>query len=85
MPKDRLKTCPRCGMQDTTSFSSCRGCGTKYGAIIQKQKNGADDRLKLVLTIVAVVVLVAAWFIHGLNSSKDKELKTNVGQNTTQQ
>ena len=80
MPGDRPKTCPRCAKQDLTSFSSCRFCGTKYDAVIPKQKGGVDNWLKLKLSIFAIAAFIVTWFLHGYNSLKDREL-TSIRKN----
>ena len=42
-----IQRCPRCKQKDETDFSTCRFCGTKYSAIITKEKVRGLDTFDL--------------------------------------
>jgi thiol-disulfide isomerase/thioredoxin len=66
------KICPSCRQKDMTSFSTCRFCGTRYDAIIPKQKSEFDERIILKLSAIALLIGIIFWFIHIQQSQKEK-------------
>jgi hypothetical protein len=57
------KSCPKCKKIDTTEFSSCRHCGTKYTWVQAEKQNSFDMGSFLRSGIgLAVVLALFAWF-----------------------
>lgn len=57
------KTCPKCKKIDTTEFSSCRHCGTKYTWSAPEQNRSFDVGSFMRSGIgLAVVLALFAWF-----------------------
>lgn len=78
--RDKLKVCRKCKESDTTSFSSCRFCGTAYGAsatnsMATPTKMANVDQVVLQgLAVVGLIgVGVAGYF--GFNWLQEQETK----------
>jgi thiol-disulfide isomerase/thioredoxin len=54
------KTCPKCRQQDTTDFSTCRFCGTRYDAKVGK---GINERV--VVGICGGILLICGLSYFG--------------------
>ncbi len=70
MTQDLQKICPNCHQKDVTSFSTCKSCGTRYDAIVPKQKNNIDERFMLSICVITLVVGGILWFVQAQKAAK---------------
>ena len=62
----KTRRCVRCKEEDTTDFSSCRFCGTKYDAVIQQAKApGANFGSMLRSWPTLILFLIIAVLVKG--------------------
>jgi hypothetical protein len=60
------KLCVRCKQKDTTDFSSCRFCGTRYDAVLPVSKERSTDIGAMLRSWPAlIVILLVLSFLQG--------------------
>jgi hypothetical protein len=67
MYQELTHICTRCRQEDTTSFSSCRFCGTKYD--LEALKNKIDFSHLLVYSGLGVIVFCVGLFYFEKNQT----------------
>jgi len=67
MYQEITQICTRCRQEDTTSFSSCRFCGTKYD--LEALKNRIDFSNLLVYSGLGIVVFCAGLYYFKKNET----------------
>src|ERR1700759_4594386 len=74
-----LKICPSCKLKDTTSFSKCRSCGTKYDAYVDVPEEtgpSGNGLLNAKLPVVLIGAISALGFFQwSANSIKEERAR----------
>lgn len=63
------KTCPKCKQTDTTTFSTCRNCGTRYDFTQQVKHKEAAIGMPLFLSVLFVLAAFCVYQFYQMQST----------------